>query len=331
MIIMTVWCKLFFIILIIKYCVFIIYYKNIYFQGVYFIFSYVLYFIQFISETFLLFVPNDVYKQKEEKEIIKDDNNDEYGDRYNTKIAQIKEVLNNERLKNKKVIDQLTKEIDDEEETNINLNKKIDSLTKELEEEKEAKENLNQKINNLMNELLVEKENNKQLNIKINRLAHELDEEKEANYNLLKKIKKLTSILDEEKMNNKHINEKLKTYETSANKNLNKMKELYDEIDEKEKKIDRLRIKLSRFPFELATGERLMSIIVISSDRRILYSIICKNTDTFTKIEDELYDQFPQYRKYDIYFRHNGKKINRHISLEENKIYNNDIINLEID
>ena len=146
----------------------------------------------------------------------------------------------------------------------------------------------------------------------------------------MKKIEKLSNLYDDERKYNKRINEKLKEYEISADKNLDKITELNNVIEEKEKNIEKLKNKLLRFPFELSTGERLLSIIFTSSDRRILYSIICKNTDNFIKIEDELYEQFPEYKKYDIYFLHNGRKVNRFKTLESNRIYNNDIICLQI-
>ena len=122
------------------------------------------------------------------------------------------------------------------------------------------------------------------------------------------------------------MNEKIKEFEKSNNKNLNKMTELFKEIDEKDRAIEKLKIKLSRYPIELSVGERLLSIIITSTDRRFLYSIICKNTDNFDRIENELYEKFPEYRNYENYFWVNKRKINRFQTLEYNRIYNHDII-----
>ena len=108
------------------------------------------------------------------------------------------------------------------------------------------------------------------------------------------------------------------------------MTELIKENEEKDRKIEKFKIKLSRYPFDLSTGERLISIVFTSSDRRILYSIICKNTDNFTKIENELYEKYPEYRNYENYFLYNGRKVNRFKTLEYNRIYNHGIIHLEL-
>ena len=56
-------------------------------------------------------------------------------------------------------------------------------------------------------------------------------------------------------------------------------------------------------------------------------SVICKNTDNFSMIEKQLYQIYPQY-KGKIIFKSNGMIIDTNKNLEENKIYNNSIINL---
>ncbi len=105
---------------------------------------------------------------------------------------------------------------------------------------------------------------------------------------------------------------------------------LYETILKKDKEIENLKLKLSRYPFPLEEGEKLISIIFFSVDQKITYSIICKNTDKFNKIESKLYEKFNEYSETENYFIHNGNKIKRFKSLEENKIKDNDIITLNI-
>ena len=95
----------------------------------------------------------------------------------------------------------------------------------------------------------------------------------------------------------------------------------------KDKKIEELKEKISRYPFELNEGEKMISIIYISSDENIIGSIICKNTDNFSKIEKEIYEMYPE-KKSKIIFKSKGLNINRNKSLEANKLHNNSIINL---
>ena len=97
-------------------------------------------------------------------------------------------------------------------------------------------------------------------------------------------------------------------------------------IKELNKEIDKLKENLSRYPLELSKGEKLISVIFTSSDENIFYSIICKNTQKFTELEEKLYNDYPQYSKSNNYFIINGNRVNKTKSLDENKIRNNDII-----
>jgi hypothetical protein len=98
------------------------------------------------------------------------------------------------------------------------------------------------------------------------------------------------------------------------------------EIEELEKKMEQLKIKLTKFPFELSEKEELISIIITTFDENIKINFLCKNTDKFIKIEKDFYIKYPQYKKLDNYFTFNGKKINPDLSLDENKIKNNDLV-----
>ena len=58
------------------------------------------------------------------------------------------------------------------------------------------------------------------------------------------------------------------------------------------------------------------------------YSIIGKNTDKFVRLEEKIYEDYPEYKDEETYFMKNGEKIKRFKSLDENNIKNNDILML---
>jgi len=129
---------------------------------------------------------------------------------------------------------------------------------------------------------------------------------------------------------NKNDSEKIKELE-------NKLKEvndiLHDRIDKansiiskNQKTIDELKEKLSRFPFEILQGEKLMSIIIESSDKKMHRAIICKNTEYFCDLEKKIYQNDDKYIDVGNYFTINGKKIDETKSLDDNNIKDNDII-----
>ena len=65
----------------------------------------------------------------------------------------------------------------------------------------------------------------------------------------------------------------------------------------------------------------------MSQDQNIQhYCIPCKNSELFVKLEEKLYNDYPQYKDKDTYFEVNTKRIKRFKSLDENNIKNNDIV-----
>ena len=64
----------------------------------------------------------------------------------------------------------------------------------------------------------------------------------------------------------------------------------------------------------------------MSLDEKILYSVMGKNTDVFSKIENELYKKYPEYSENENAFYLKGKKIEKNKSLSYNGIKDNDII-----
>ena len=121
----------------------------------------------------------------------------------------------------------------------------------------------------------------------------------------------------------KVLEEKLKEVNDILHDRINKANSI---ININQKTIEELKEKLSRFPFELLKGEKLMSIIVISSDKKLHRAIICKNTELFCDLEKKIYQNND---KIDIgnYFTLNGKKIDETKSLDDNNIKDNDTIN----
>ena len=120
----------------------------------------------------------------------------------------------------------------------------------------------------------------------------------------------------------KELEEKLKEVNDILHDRINKANSI---ININQKTIEELKEKLSRFPFEILKGEKLMSIIVISSDKKLHRTIICKNTELFCDLEKKIYQDND---KIDIgnYFTLNGKKIDETKSLDDNNIKDNDII-----
>ena len=75
--------------------------------------------------------------------------------------------------------------------------------------------------------------------------------------------------------------------------------------------------------------EKLLTVNFVSMDGHIMnYSIACKNTDPFFKLEEKLYNDFPEFKEIETSCLCNGERILRFKTLEENGIKAHDIIQI---
>jgi len=104
------------------------------------------------------------------------------------------------------------------------------------------------------------------------------------------------------------------------------------DIKDKINLLEEIKIKdkiITNNPVQLSEGEKLLNVEFASLDEKFHYSCICKNTDKFNKIENMLYEEYPEYSKSENHFYVNGNEINKNKSLEFNKIKSNDVIILK--
>ena len=200
-----------------------------------------------------------------------------------------------------------------------NLMEKINVLEKQLKKEKNMKMNINSSISEFEFKLNNEKKENENLNLKIkelnqiiNKLQNEIEEEKNKNKNLLGKIKEIENNKRTSKENENEFFKRSSTFDKQ-------LVNLYQKIEE-------LKEKLARYPFELLEGEKMICILFSSYDQKIISPIICKNNDIFSAVELKLYEIYPKYAEKELYFLVNGSKVNRNKSLEFNNIHDHDTI-----
>ena len=59
------------------------------------------------------------------------------------------------------------------------------------------------------------------------------------------------------------------------------------------------------------------------------YSIIAKNTDPFSKVENILYEQYPSFKETKNCFLVNGEMIKKNLTIKDNKIKDGDVLLLD--
>ena len=135
----------------------------------------------------------------------------------------------------------------------------------------------------------------------INELKRQLNEERNKNQILNQKINELNNIINNLKGNINIYENKIKMIENELQKYKSNKNSFYN----------------------MAINFVSMGIQEVGH-----YCLPCKNTDTFIKLEEKLNNDFPKLKDYETYFEVNGRRIKRFKTLDENKIKNNDIVNI---
>ena len=168
----------------------------------------------------------------------------------------------------------------------------------------EENNNLKIKIENL------EKENCK--------LKNENNELKNKNNELKNKNNELKNELDIKKQNLNKCMSEINNLKSSL---INETKERNNLI----KEMENLRINVDLNNEEIRRDD-IITIQFKSIDLNVDIAFSCKDTDIFVRIEEKLYNQYPEYKEYNTYFTVNGCILKRFKSIKENGIKNFDKI-----
>lgn len=85
-------------------------------------------------------------------------------------------------------------------------------------------------------------------------------------------------------------------------------------------------LKEMKYPNDLKSQEKLISLIFQNNKEDFTCSIICKESDLFFEVECSLYVKYPQFRESEKIFTLNEKKIEKNKSVKGNGINDSDII-----
>ena len=96
---------------------------------------------------------------------------------------------------------------------------------------------------------------------------------------------------------------------------------LMEIIEKKDKEIKQLKDKPNNINLD-----SIKAIQIISSDNKIHFATSCIGTETFTEIEEKLFNRYPEYREYNHSYMCKGRVIQRFETINENGIYDGDII-----
>ena len=163
------------------------------------------------------------------------------------------------------------------------------------------------------------------LELQIKQLKDELNKEKDKNKILENENKKLNDIINNMKNENNDLNNQIKTLEMQLNKLKLELQDYKSNIN-----INNTIINKNDLIMPMLPGENVWSIIFNSQGIQNIcnWSLPCKNTNLFVRLEEILNNKFPELKKHEAYYMVNTRRIRRFQTLEENGIKDNDMINI---
>ena len=175
------------------------------------------------------------------------------------------------------------------------------------------------------------------MNLTFTELANSLDKkrlmisiivtdcEKDDNSILLKEIKKLKeqlakgqNIIENQKKEIEELKYKVTLTKSEGMTQINSLMKI---IEEKDQLIEKLKSKPKKINFS-----DVIAVKFKSTDSKIDFPMACLATENFVKIEEKLYQEYPELRRNNNCFLCRGKIVNRFLSIKENGIKSGDII-----
>ena len=153
------------------------------------------------------------------------------------------------------------------------------------------------------------------------------------------KLNNENSSLKDENQRLKNENQRLKS---ELNNNIQNSKKYESEINKlnlaltnKNNEINKLNNEMKNLQLNgnkkiLVDINEMLVIQIKSIDQKVDIAYNCQKNDIFVRIEEKIYNEYPEFKDLNTYFTVNGRVIKRFRSMAENEIRNNDKILLNI-
>ena len=128
-----------------------------------------------------------------------------------------------------------------------------------------------------------------------------------------------------------NLTNQLNNINNQNNNNLSLIKNLQNKLNQKEQELYQLNNNLNSNQLKINTKNKWgFAISFRSNDQTINYPMICNAKDCISRLEEELYNEFPKYKDYNTYLTCNGIILKRFKTVGENNIKKGDSIIVNI-
>ena len=166
---------------------------------------------------------------------------------------------------------------------------------------------LSNSFNNKNNNIIPQNNsnNNYQINSEIIKLKNEINNK--------------DKIIQQQNLTISNLQNQLNDINNKYNNNLSLIKTLQNNLNLKEQELQNLKSKLNQYIPD-SNKKWGFGVIFSSINQEIHYPIVCNENDLISRLEEELYNEYPNYKEYNTYLTCNGIVLKRFKTIGENNI-----------
>ena len=149
--------------------------------------------------------------------------------------------------------------------------------------------------------------------------------------NLKNELNEKNKLIKEKDLIIMDLKNQLNSKNISKKNILSLIKKLQNNLKEKEQELYQLKNILNSTQLKTNPDKKWgFAISFRSNNQTINYPIVCNENDIISRLEEELYNEFPQYKDCNTYLTCNGSTLKRFKTIGENNIKKGDAILVNI-
>ena len=130
-----------------------------------------------------------------------------------------------------------------------------------------------------------------------------------------------------------NLQNELNGLKISYNNNLSFINQLQYNLNQKDQELIQLKNKLLSNSNQIKTDSENkigFAITFRSISQDIIYPMVCNKKESISRLEEELYNEYPKYKEFNTYLTCKGVVLKRFKTVEENNIKKGDAIIVNI-
>ena len=146
---------------------------------------------------------------------------------------------------------------------------------------------------------------------------------------MLNELNNKNKIIEQQNLIIIDLRQQLNNLNNLYTNNFSLIQNLKNNPNQKEQELEQLKIKLIANSPD-TKNKWGFAINFLSTDQEIHYPMICKDEDSLSRLEEELYNEYPKFKDYNTFLTYKGRVLKRFRTIGENNIKKGDTIIVNI-